>query len=127
MRFLKTITVALIIGLLLPSTVFASQEGMSVVRDSSKMAVYKYETGIENEYGFSDYLQNQWKQVWDNWYYFGDDGISKQNTWANIEGKWYYFDQWSVMLHDTTTPDGYQVNSDGAWVKDGQVVIETVK
>lgn len=72
-------------------------------------------------------LQNQWKQVWENWYYFGEDGVSKQNTWFQIEGRWYYFDQWSVMLHDTTTPDGYTVGSDGAWVRDGQVVIENVE
>lgn len=71
-------------------------------------------------------IKNQWKQVWDNWYYFGEDGASKQNTWAEINGKWYYFDEWSVMLHDTTTPDGYTVGPDGAWVKDGQVVIEAV-
>lgn len=112
------------IVLLLSSTVFGAQEGMSVVRDNSKMTVYKYETGIENEYGYSDYLKNQWKQVWDNWYYFGEDGYSKQNTWFQIDGKWYYFDQWSVMLHDNTTPDGYKVGSDGAWIRDGEVVVE---
>lgn len=31
------------------------------------------------------------------------------------------------VLHDTTTPDGYIVGSDGAWVKDGQVVVENVE
>lgn len=61
-------------------------------------------------------LISEWKQVWDNWYYFGEDGRSLQNTWAEIDGKWYYFDQWSIMLADTTTPDGYQVGSDGAWI-----------
>lgn len=70
--------------------------------------------------------KNEWKQVWDSWYYFGEDGVSKQKTWAEIDGKWYYFDSFSRMLHDTTTPDGYTVGSDGAWVKDGQVVVETV-
>lgn len=60
-------------------------------------------------------VKNEWKQVWDNWYYFGDDGKSLQNAWAEIDGKWYYFDQWSIMLHDTTTPDGYYVGTDGAW------------
>lgn len=79
---------------------------------------YAYENGA--------IAKNEWKYVREKWYYFGEDGRSKQNTWAEIDGKWYYFDQWSVMLHDTTTPDGYTVGSDGAWVKDGQVVIETV-
>lgn len=63
-------------------------------------------------------IKDQWKQVWDNWYYFDEEGVSKQNTWAEIDGKWYYFDQWSIMLHDTTTPDGYYVGSDGAWVQE---------
>jgi len=30
------------------------------------------------------------------------------------------------MPHDTTTPDGHTVGPDGAWIKDGQVVIEAV-
>ena len=59
---------------------------------------------------------NKWEKINEEWYYFGEDGISKQGTWSEIEGKWYYFDDRSVMLHDTTTPDGYYVGSDGAWV-----------
>lgn len=35
----------------------------------------------------------------------------------------YYFDQTGNMLVNTTTPDGYQVNTDGAWVQNG--VIQT--
>lgn len=61
-------------------------------------------------------IKNQWKQVNDNWYYFGDDGKSIQSAWAEINGQWYYFNEMSVMLHDTTTPDGYYAGSDGAWV-----------
>lgn len=72
-----------------------------------------------------EYLKNQWKQAWGYWYYFGEDGESKNNTWARIDGKWYYFNEWSRMIHDTTTPDGYTVGSDGAWIKDGQVVVES--
>lgn len=63
-------------------------------------------------------LKNAWKYVRDNWYYFGDDGISKQSTWAEIDGTWYYFNQLSIMLHDTTTPDGYYVGSSGAWIQE---------
>lgn len=91
---------------------FAS-EGMIVTRGDGKTeAIFMYV--------FDDYscIKNEWKQVSDKWFYFGDDGLSKQNTWVQIDGKWYYFDEWSVMLHDTTTPDGYTVGPDGAWITD---------
>ncbi len=89
--------------------------GMSIAKSDG-------ETEARYYYFYEDYTraQNEWKQVWDNWYYFGDDYITLQNTWAEIDGKWYYFDKWSVMLHDTTTPDGYNVGADGAW--DGEPV-----
>lgn len=91
---------------------FGAREGMlSAGGDAGKEQMYAY---VQED---GTYLKNQWKQVWDNWYYFGEDGKSKYNTWAEIDGKWYYFDQWSVMLHDTTTPDGYTVGSDGVVVQ----------
>ena len=34
----------------------------------------------------------------------------------------YYFDGEGWMAADATTPDGYQVNSDGAWVENGLVM-----
>ena len=86
-------------------------EGMYVTKSDGKTeAIFKYcfEDGT--------FVKNDWMQVSDKWFYFDEEGLSKQNTWAEINGKWYYFDEWSVMLHDTTTPDGYYVGSDGAWV-----------
>lgn len=88
-----------------------AKEGMATVRGDDNSAVLAF----INEDG--TYAINQWKQAWENWYYFDEDGYSKQNTWAEIDSKWYYFDEWSRMLHDTTTPDGYYVGSDGAWVE----------
>lgn len=113
----KAIFFGLLISLFGSFVSFAG-EGMSALYDNSKNQIWMYHTGEENDYGDDILLKNQWKQVWDNWYYFGDDAKSKQNTWAEIDGKWYYFDQWSIMLHDTTTPDGYNVGSDGAWIPD---------
>lgn len=88
-------------------------EGMGAIKynDHEQVLCYVYDDGT--------CATNQWKQMWGNWYYFDEEGKSKQNTWAEIDGKWYYFDQWSVMLHDTTTPDGYTVGTDGAWIQDG--------
>ena len=114
----KIFFITLLISLFTAFSAFAAGMGVVKSNDHEQVLIYTYDDGT--------CATNQWKQVWDNWYYFGEDGRSKQNTWAEIDGKWYYFDQWSVMLHDTTTPDGYTVGPDGAWVKDGQVVVEPV-
>jgi len=115
----STISLIFLISILFSFTSFA-QEGLGARKysDNERVWVYIQEDGTK--------LTSQWKYTKDNWYYFDEDGVSKQNTWAEIDGKWYYFDSFSRMLHDTTTPDGYTVGSDGAWIKDGQVVVETV-
>ena len=64
----------------------------------------------------------QWKYV------NADNSLDK--GWHVIDGngdgiaEWYYFDEEGWLLTSTTTPDGYTVNENGAWVKDGQVVTE---
>ncbi len=116
----QTLIVAFLISLYTSFVAFGLPEGMAAIGNDVNSETYRY------VYEDRTYAVNTWKQMWDNWYYFGEDGRSKQNTWAEIDGKWYYFDEWSRMLHDTTTPDGYTVGSDGAWVKDGQVVVEAV-
>ena len=116
-KFEKIIVISLLISL---CTVFLSYagEGMVVtnpISSNEHEQIYCYQNADYT------YVKNEWKQVWDNWYYFGEDGKSLHNTWAEIDGKWYYFDQWSVMLHDTITPDGYTVGSDGAWIQEEAV------
>lgn len=54
------------------------------------------------------------------WWYDNGDGSYKLNEWfADSNGKYYYFGPDGYMLHDTTTPDGYQVGADGAWIQGG--------
>ena len=53
-----------------------------------------------------DYTLTGW-----NWIY-GTDGTAKC----------YYFDNDGCAMKYATTPDGYYVNGEGAWVKDGNVV-----
>lgn len=38
----------------------------------------------------------------------------------------YYFDDVGNILTNTTTPDGYQVNENGAWVENGVVQTQAV-
>lgn len=61
------------------------------------------------------------------WWYDNGDGTYAQNGWQWIDdngdgvSECYYFDANGWMYADTTTPDGYQVNSSGAWVENGVV------
>lgn len=94
-------------------------EGMAIVKSDGKNdARYSY------YYDDGSCKKNEWIYIWEAWYYFGDDGATIQNAWAEIDEKWYYFDQWSIMLHDTVTPDGYTVGADGAWLVDVPQVTE---
>ena len=62
------------------------------------------------------------------WWYDNEDGTWASNGWQWIDGnqdgtaECYYFDSEGWMAADTTTPDGYQVNGDGAWVENGMVM-----
>ena len=76
----------------------------------------------------------QWQQEGTAWKYQNDDNTYTANGWQWIDGKRYYFDangymaanKWignyyvgsnGAMLTNTTTPDGYQVGGDGAWIQ----------
>ena len=67
-----------------------------------------------------------WEQQGSSWLYRNDAG-QLQTGWAWIDGNQdgtaesYYFDGNGYLLTSTTTPDGYTVNADGAWVQDGVV------
>lgn len=57
--------------------------------------------------------------VFDDWYWIDGnaDGIAEC----------YCFSEGGYMFADTTTPDGYTVNADGAWVVDGVVQTKEVE
>lgn len=63
------------------------------------------------------------------WWYDNGNGSYTSNGWQWIDGnndgtaECYYFDNNGWMLTNTTTPDGYTVNADGAWVENG--IIQT--
>lgn len=60
----------------------------------------------------------QWQQDSNGWWYQNDNGSYPVNQWLEVDGKQYYFNSDGYMLHDTTTPDGYQVGADGAWIEE---------
>ena len=62
------------------------------------------------------YTTNNWQYINNYWYFFDERGYMKTG-WILWNGKWYYCCENGEMLHDTTTPDGYYVGSDGVWVQ----------
>ena len=61
-------------------------------------------------------LAGEWKQDTTGWWYQNDDGGYTKSGWQTIDGKSYYFNESGYLLANTTTPDGYYVGADGAWV-----------
>lgn len=67
-----------------------------------------------------------WKQDSKGWWYQRNDGTYPVNQWEWIDGdhdsyyESYYFDSNGYCLMNTTTPDGYQVNENGAWIENGK-------
>lgn len=70
-------------------------------------------------------METGWIQDGGNWYYLrqneGGPLGSMVTGWNYIDGSWYYFaedDTFLGMLYEnTTTPDGYTVGLDGAWIE----------
>ena len=73
-----------------------------------------------------------WQQNATGWWWQNDDGTWPANEWRWLDGnndgvaECYYFDSNGYMAANTTTPDGYQVNADGAWVVNGAVQTQVV-
>ena len=69
----------------------------------------------------------EWKQDAKGWWWDNGDGTYPKNAWQWCDGngdgisECYYFDGNGYCLMNTTTPDGYLVDANGAWVVDGKV------
>ena len=55
-----------------------------------------------------------WLYTKDYWYYLDSNGHMKTG-WIKSNGKWYYLNEYGVMLQ-TTTFNGYTLDSNGAWI-----------
>lgn len=69
----------------------------------------------------------EWKSDFTGKWYLQDDGSYPRGGWIwiddNMDGlaECYYFDSNGYLATSTTTPDGYLVNEQGAWIQDGIV------
>ncbi len=61
-------------------------------------------------------MQTGWVNDGGTWYYMNPSG-AMATGWIKDGGKDYYLSSSGAMLVNTTTPDGYQVDQSGAWVK----------
>lgn len=74
----------------------------------------------------------EWKHDVTGYWYENDNGEFFHNGWQWIDGnndgiaESYFFDESGYCLMDTTTPDGFIVNSDGAWIIDGIIQTKTI-
>ena len=59
-------------------------------------------------------MQTDWKEISNAWYYFNADGVMQENRWVGE----YYLGSSGAMLVNTTTPDGYRVDTSGKWIQD---------
>ena len=69
----------------------------------------------------------QWVSNANGWWWQNDDGSWPADSWQWLDGnqdgisECYFFNQDGYLLVNTTTPDGYKVNADGAWTENGVV------
>ena len=63
-------------------------------------------------------LAGEWKSDAKGWWYVNDNGTYPTSTWQTIGTSDYYFGADGYLLVNTTTPDGFKVNADGAKLSD---------
>ena len=110
------------------------QSGWSYINDNGAKAVGWTKTPSGWYYlDTAGLMKTGWLQDVDGKWYFLDTakGIQEGKMltgWNWIDGYCYYFDiQSGALLVNTTTPDGYKVNADGKWEKDGKVMFSQGK
>ena len=77
--------------------------------DASRISFGKSKKGLEGP-------GSRWQFKNDKWYFMNESG-TMVTGWINWKSKWYYCGNDGAMYTNTTTPDGYKVGSDGAWVE----------
>lgn len=59
-----------------------------------------------------------WKMVDGKWYYLNPSDGDMATGWKLVDGKWYYLDPTNGDCWlNTTTPDGFKVDENGAWIQ----------
>lgn len=77
---------------------------------------------VNNKWYFLDAVNGDMKSDWqfinNKWYFLDLVNGDMKTGWQQVRGKWYYMDKVNGdCLINTTTPDGYQVDTNGAWIQ----------
>lgn len=95
--------------------------GWTYIKDNGAKAANEWVTvdGLSYWFDASSYMAKGWRNLNGTWYYLRSDGSMAKNYWCQVpeNGKWFYLGSNGAMLTNTTTPDGYTVGSDGAWIQ----------
>ncbi|MFT4106412.1 MAG: serine hydrolase [Lacrimispora sp.] len=74
--------------------------------------------GVDYWFDSDSIMATGWRELSaGTWYYLRSSGAKALNMWVESSGKWYYLGGDGVMLKNTVTPDGYQLDSSGAWAR----------
>lgn len=88
-------------------------------QDKDGAWTYTTNATFRNTWGYIQYTDRDGK-VQTGWFYFDANG-KMLTGWQQLGGKWYYLDprqggSYGMCLLNTTTPDGYKVDANGAWI-----------
>lgn len=79
-----------------------------------------------------NHIPGLWVQDTSGWWWQNNDGTYPVNEWAWLDGnddgvaECYYFDPDGYIFQSQSTPDGYSVNANGAWMINGTVQTKTI-
>lgn len=93
--------------------------GWYFIKADGSRAASQWLTIDGSDYWFeaNGYMATGWKQFSDgSWYYLRSSGAKAVNRWIENNSLWFYLGSTGAMLTGTTTPDGYQVGANGAWI-----------
>ena len=85
------------------------EDGSHIVNEWKKI------NGIWYHFDNSGLMQSGWVKDNGTWYYLNQSG-AMETGWFMISDKWYYANESGALAINTTTPDGYVVNTDGEWI-----------
>lgn len=78
---------------------------------------WKYDNGEWYYLNTNGSMATGWKYDNGEWYYLKDNGAMVANAWVKHNNTWYYVKGSGAMAKNEMTPDGYKVDSTGAWIK----------
>ena len=79
-----------------------------------------------------DGMAGSWKSDANGWWWQNSDGTWPANAWVWLDGngdgsaECYYFNENGYILTNTTSPDGYVLDGDGAWTVNGEKQTQAV-